>query len=219
MEETKEAFIKRFEEQVIDKSNVQPSDQVHMEAASIWETYCNVKKNSPYQEEHLVDSPSFQMFCAHLPEIVLKGIISKSDAGDEDPKKSAHVDITKAVEDRQLVFGWANVAIMQNGEFPLDWDRDQTLPEELEKAAYGYVLENEGTDEIHAGPPVGYLVESVMFTKEKMASMGIPEGAVPEAWWVGFWIPDKEIFQKVKDGEYKMFSVGGEGYRAPIDKD
>ncbi|MNH15357.1 hypothetical protein D3C79_749690 [compost metagenome] len=54
-----------------------------------------------------------------------------------------------------------------------------------------------------------------MLTKEKQGAMGIPEGVVPEGWWVGFHIEDTEIFKKVKSGEYEMFSVHGSAFRKP----
>jgi hypothetical protein len=59
------------------------------------------------------------------------------------------------------------------------------------------------------------MVESVVFTKEKMAAMGIPEGIVPEGWWIGYYIEEDTTWQKVKSGEYSMFSIGGRGTRTP----
>lgn len=123
--------------------------------------------------------------------------------------------IAKTAEDKQLVFGWANIAKDANGEFPLDWDGDVTDPTELEKAAYTFVLKYRETGTDHEGEAVGRLVESVVFTKEKQEALGIPEGILPEGWWVGFYIEDKEIFEKVKKGEYQMFSVQGKARRMP----
>ena len=51
--------------------------------------------------------------------------------------------------------------------------------------------------------------------KQKMEAMGIPEGIVPEGWWVGFKIDDAEAYQKVKSGVYKMLSIEGSGQRVP----
>lgn len=123
--------------------------------------------------------------------------------------------IAKSKADEQLVFGWANVAIDETGQYPLDWDGDITAPEDLEKAAYDFVLKYRTTGEKHEGEAKGSLVESVMFTKEKQDALGIPEGILPQGWWVGFHVPDKEVFEKIKSGEYEMFSVQGTGYRAP----
>jgi hypothetical protein len=126
------------------------------------------------------------------------------------------VDIAKMDEEQHLVFGWANVSIDENGDVPLDWQGDITSPQVLEKAAYKYVLKNKGTGEMHQGESVGYLVESVMMTKQKMASMGIPEGVVPEGWWVGFFVPDDDVVAKIKDGSYKMFSIQGKAKKLKL---
>lgn len=123
--------------------------------------------------------------------------------------------IAKTAEDKQLVFGWANIAKDANGNYPLDWDGDVTRPEDLEVAAYTFVLKYRATGEKHEGDVKGHLVESIMFTKEKQRALGIPDGILPEGWWVGFYIPDKEVFAKIKSGEYEMFSVQGKARRVP----
>lgn len=120
--------------------------------------------------------------------------------------------------EKQLVFGWANVTVDIDGEPPLDWHGDIIKSEELEVAAYNYVL-NWGTTGIEHvwDTDCGWIVESVMFTKEKMAAMGIPEGVIPEGWWIGFYIPDPVVYKKVKDGDFEMFSIQGYGKRVPAD--
>lgn len=121
----------------------------------------------------------------------------------------ADVDIMKMNDDQHLVFGWANISLDKEGDVPLDWEGDITAPHVLEKAAYQYVLKNKGTGEMHQGETVGHLVESVMFTKQKCETMGIPEGVMPEGWWVGFYVPDDEVVAKIKNGTYNMFSIQG----------
>jgi hypothetical protein len=126
------------------------------------------------------------------------------------------VDIAKMSDDQHLVFGWANVSINTDGSVPLDWQGDITSPQVLEKAAYQYVLKNKGTGEMHQGDTVGYLVESVMFTKQKCEAMGIPEGVVPDGWWIGFYVPDDEVVAKIKDGTYNMFSIQGKAKKLKV---
>lgn len=133
----------------------------------------------------------------------------------ENQSISIETPIIKSRDDQHLVFGWANVSIDKNGETPLDWQGDETSPDVLEKAAYNFVLKHRATGEMHQGGVVGLLVESVMMTKQKQESMGIPEGTVPEGWWVGFYIPDDNIVAKIKSGEYKMFSIHGKAKRVP----
>lgn len=126
-------------------------------------------------------------------------------------------DIQKYYDDEQLVFGWASVAKDKDGHRPIEWQGDEIEMYEMEPAVYDFVLEQGITKEMHRKESAkGQIVESVIFTKEKMAAMGIPEGVVPEGWWVGFKLEDRETFKKVKDGEYKMFSIEGKGVRTPL---
>lgn len=126
-------------------------------------------------------------------------------------------DIKKYYNDQQLVFGWASVAKDKDGNRPIEWQGDEIEMYEMEPAVYDFVLDQGITKEMHRVEKAkGQVIESVIFTKEKMAAMGIPEGTVPEGWWVGFKLDNKETFQKVKSGEYKMFSIEGTGTRSPI---
>lgn len=158
-----------------------------------------------YQEFYFTDWQVDEIHSATVPGITYSSIDKQKD----------HFQIAKAVEDKQLVFGWANIAKEADGSYPLDWDGDVTEPEELEKAAYSFVLKYRAAGEMHEGETIGHLVESVMFTKEKQQALGIPEGILPEGWWVGFYIPDKEVFAKIKSGEYEMWSVQGKAKRVP----
>lgn len=129
-------------------------------------------------------------------------------------KMSKSLEITKYYDDEQLVFGWASVSKDANGNRPLDWQGDLIDADDLEQAVYKFNLEFRESNEMHVpGTVNGTLVESVMFTKQKMAAMGIPEGTVPEGWWVGFKISDREAYHKVKSGIYKMFSIEGSATR------
>ena len=129
---------------------------------------------------------------------------------------SESLKITKYADDEQLVFGWASVSKDVTGVRPLDWQGDYIDAEDLEVAVYKFNLDYRESNEMHAGPVKGLLVESVMFTKEKMQAMGIPEGTVPEGWWVGFKITDRAAYQKVKAGIYKMFSIEGSGQKIQV---
>lgn len=61
------------------------------------------------------------------------------------------------------------------------------------------------------------LVESVVFTEEKMQAMGIPAGTLPIGWWIGFKVTDEDVWEKVKDGTYPMFSIEGEAERIEVE--
>lgn len=126
------------------------------------------------------------------------------------------VDISKMADDKHMVFGWANVSINKDGSIPLDWQGDITSPKILEKAAYSYVLKYREAGEKHEGESIGYMIESCMFTKDKIKAMGLPEGSVPEGWWIGFYVPNNEVCEKIKNGEYKMFSIQGKAKRLKV---
>lgn len=137
---------------------------------------------------------------------------------EEKTKKS--FTVYKTDDDKRLVFGWASVAITVNGEELEDRQHDTIEPEDLEEAAYDYVLNFRDTGEEHR-PELrqkGKLVESCVFTREKQKAMGIPEGILPVAWWIGFKIEDEEAWQKVKNGTYRMFSIEGKANREPVEK-
>lgn len=124
--------------------------------------------------------------------------------------------IRKLIEDERLVFGWANVAADARGEQVLDHQQDMVEIAELERAVYEYVEDSRDAGEMHWRGGVGTLVESVVFTKEKMAGMGLGGGLLPEGWWIGVRITDDEVWAKVKDGTYRMFSIEGTAVRERV---
>ena len=128
--------------------------------------------------------------------------------------------ILKSDGDQRLVFGWANVSVTVDGEQVEDLEGDAIDPEELERAAYQYVLDFRDAGEMHDQKlrNKARLVESCVFTPEKLRAMGIPAGTVPLGWWVGFYVDDDEAWEKIKDGTYTMFSIEGRGEREPVEK-
>ena len=130
-------------------------------------------------------------------------------------KIKLNVTIEKAY-DKGLVSGWANVARNADGSIPLDWQGDIIRPEVLEKAAIDFMINYRTSGEMHQGESKGVVVESIVMTKAKQVAMGIPEGTVPEGWFITVKINDPEVFEKVKSGQYKMFSIQGRGKRVPL---
>jgi hypothetical protein len=121
--------------------------------------------------------------------------------------------IQKSNDDKMLVFGWASVAITTEGEQVDDFQDDIIDPEDLENAAYDFVQFYRDGSEMHERGGVATLVESVVFTKEKQAAIGIPDGTLPEGWWIGFRVTDTDVWDKIKDGTYSMFSIEGTAIR------
>lgn len=124
-------------------------------------------------------------------------------------------EIVQKSEDKRLAFGWAYMSIQKDGNPVVDHSGDMIDIGEIEKAAYRFTkLWRDGSDN-HERGGVATLVESMVFTKEKAAALGIPEGTLPNGWWVGFEVTDPDVWGKVKSGEYSMFSIEGEAQRIP----
>lgn len=136
-------------------------------------------------------------------------------------KLSGQFKIQKSDDDKRLAFGWANVTVSVDGEELVDWQEDMIDPEDLEKAAYNFVLKFRAGGEMHKKEKKdrAVLVESIVFTEEKQKALGIPEGTLPIGWWIGFYVPDDDLWAKVKDGTYTMFSIEGKAHRVEVDED
>lgn len=116
--------------------------------------------------------------------------------------------IQKTDEDKRLVFGFFNI-VEEDGKPIVDQQGHVILEKDLEDAAYHYVKFYRGGDERHDSRTKAVLVESMMFTKEKQAALGIDLGFV--GWWGGFHVTDDKLWSRIKSGEYQSFSIGGVG--------
>lgn len=134
--------------------------------------------------------------------------------------------ITGINEDKHQVFGWASI-VQKDGEPVVDMQGDYIGVEELEKAAYDYVqnsrvggamhyrVDDEGNVIEKSAPyHAADLIESFVVTPEKISKMGLPD-STPVGWWVGFKVNDSEVWDMVKSGEWKGFSIHGSGRRTP----
>ena len=130
--------------------------------------------------------------------------------------------IEKRDDDWQVVYGWASVAVDKAGNEIIDLHGDIIPIEELEAAAIEFMLNSRKAGVLHlkdkAGKTVGVgkCVECMVFTTEKMAALGIPDGTLPQALWVGLRIDDPVVWEMVKSGELPMFSIGGRAEAEPV---
>lgn len=130
---------------------------------------------------------------------------------------------SKFDDDKHLAFGWASV-IKMNGLPVVDHQGDLIEEGELEDAAYKYVLESRKGGHMHRRTEldepvhVSDIVESMVFTDEKIAKMGLPD-SFPRGWWVGTKIHDPEVWSEVKKGNLAGFSIHGRGRRQAVSMD
>ncbi len=125
--------------------------------------------------------------------------------------------IQKSNDDKRLAFGWASISLYEDGGTLIDLAADVIEPEELERAAYRFVRFYREGGEMHERGSCAELVESIVFTEEKMRALGIPEGTLPVGWWIGFYVTDDVVWARVKSGEYPMFSIEGTAVREEIE--
>lgn len=126
--------------------------------------------------------------------------------------------VAKKKPAQQVVFGWASVAVDDDGNAIIDKQGDIIEPDELEKAVYDYVLTSRDGGEMHERGGTGTLIESIIMTPEKAQAMGIPD-VKKVAWWVGYKIHDPEVWKKVESGDYSEFSIEGKAKRIETDAD
>lgn len=147
-------------------------------------------------------------------------LIAKSAGGQQekpDDVLKGRFKIMKSDDEKMLAFGWASVSMRVDGEVIEDWQKDIVEPEELEKAAYEFVLLYREGGEMHERGGAAVLIESIVFTEEKLQALGLAPSSLPIGWWIGFKVTDKEVWEKVKDGTYPMFSIEGEAERVKVE--
>ena len=129
-------------------------------------------------------------------------------------------EISKRDDEKRQVFGWCSVTEI-NGQPVVDLQNDYWPLEDIENAAYTYVIKSrkggdmhkrDGDNPLHTAD----LVESFVVTPEKLEKMGLDPNALPHGWWVGFKVNDDAQWEMVKKNERTGFSVHGSGRR--VDK-
>lgn len=130
-------------------------------------------------------------------------------------------DIAKVDTDERIAFGLFSV--MKIGEeLVIDSEEDRIDTQEIEKAAYEYVKESRDAGLNHSETGVGSLIETMVFTKEKVDSLkkALTAAGIKhtididgEFWWAGFKISDEKVWKALKSGELESFSIGGSATR------
>ena len=152
---------------------------------------------------------------------MLKKLPGKMQTVNENLSKSTEVtwegEFAKVDADKQQVFGWASV-IEVNGEPVVDLQGDRISADEMEKAAYTYVVKSRKGGDMHLRDnwePIqkSDMIESFIVTDEKREAMGLPD-SVPTGWWVGFQVQDPTLWTDIKEGRRTGFSIHGHGRRS-----
>lgn len=122
---------------------------------------------------------------------------------------------------KQNVFGWAYV-MSEDGQTQV-FDKsgeyiDLEDIEHLEDGAYEFVKNVRVGSDFHIRKGVSTMIESMVFTPEKIEKMGLPS-SFPIGWWVGFHVSDPDTWASVEKSSYLMFSVHGKALKQEIEVD
>lgn len=124
------------------------------------------------------------------------------------------VGITKTDDSQQRVFGWSTVSEV-GGVLTEDLQNDVIEPAVLEEAVYDFLLHSRQSGEMHTGIGKGQIIESVVFTPEKLQAMGF-ECEPFTKHWIGVQFEDPEVYKRCRSGEYTGFSIQGTGVREAV---
>lgn len=118
------------------------------------------------------------------------------------------VPILKAVAHKQIVYG----VILEPNE--IDAQDDFMDPEEIEKAAHRYLSKSRVIGSSHEKPIDAEPVESFIAPQDlELDGQYGPQKVKKGSWILGVKVHDPKEWQKILDGDYTGFSVGGLGER------
>jgi len=157
---------------------------------------------------------------AYVPDAYAYG--KRDEQGEQEGTVEWAGEFSKFDDDKHLAFGWASV-VKANGQPVVDRQGDYISPEDIEDAAYAYVHKSRVGGDMHRrngqdAHKVSDLVESMVFTDDKIAKMGLPDD-FPRGWWVGYKVHDPVTWDLVRKGERTGFSIHGKGIRKDHDLD
>jgi hypothetical protein len=116
--------------------------------------------------------------------------------------------ILKADSQKQIVYG---VVLAPN---EVDSQDDYMEPEDIEKTAHDYLARSRVIGSGHEKQIQAYPVESYICPADiEFVGQNGPQMVKKGSWILGVKVPDPKEWQKVLNGEYTGFSVGGKGLR------
>jgi len=122
-------------------------------------------------------------------------------------------EIVKRDDDLRLVYGFASV-IEEGGRMVVDSQGDVIEPATLEKAAMDFMASARTAKAMHEGGGVGEVLFAMPLTRDVQKALGITMDRAGFA--IGMKIRDDRVWDRVKSGELRAFSIGGTGRRVPL---
>lgn len=116
------------------------------------------------------------------------------------------VEIEKADEEQQMVWGWAYVCQDDAGQQVVDHSGDVVLIEDIQKAAEEFMLSSRVGGVMHKDQ-AGFVAQSIVVTDDLARELGF--ATRKRGWLIGFKVTDPDTWEGVKSGKFKSFSIGG----------
>jgi hypothetical protein len=144
----------------------------------------------------------------------------------EEPQTTVNVSITinkedtmegkilKVDEEQQIIYGWASVATLK-GEHIVDHQEDVIKMDVLEKAVNDFMENVRVGKTMHVGEQTGIVLHSMPLSKEICSALDIQSDM--EGWVVGYKVYDSEVWDMVKTGKLRAFSIGGRAVKESHD--
>jgi hypothetical protein len=121
--------------------------------------------------------------------------------------------ILKVDDEQRLIYGWASV-ITEKGEAVVDLQGDIIEADVLVKAVNEFMENVRVGKTMHVGEETGKVIHSMPVTKEIGDALGIQSDR--EGWIVAYKVYDDSVWDRVKSGELRAFSIGGRAQREEL---
>ena len=121
--------------------------------------------------------------------------------------------ILKVDEEQRLIYGWASV-ITEKGKAVVDLQGDVIEADVLVKAVNEFMENVRVGKTMHVGEETGKVIHSLPVTKEICDALGIQSDL--EGWVVAYKVYDDSVWDRVKSGELRAFSIGGRAQREEL---
>jgi hypothetical protein len=118
--------------------------------------------------------------------------------------------ILKVDDEQRLIYGWASV-ITEKGVPVVDLQGDIIEADVLVKAVNEFMENVRVGKTMHVGEETGKVIHSMPITKEIGDALGIQSDL--EGWIVAYKVYDDSVWDRVKSGELRAFSIGGRAQR------
>lgn len=128
--------------------------------------------------------------------------------GSDESSSFENMEIVKVDEEKRLVYGvflWPEKA---------DLDGDVISAEDIEKVAHGFMADHRVIDEMHKNVIDADIVQSAIAWSDDLDFFG--KKLAKGVWFGAVQIHNEAVWEKVKGGLYKGFSVRISGVREPI---